>query len=177
MLRPDNNPAAGLPSAPVTKQTVTSERTAGASHRRRKQDANFLCPVPGCGSTFTRSFNLKGHMRSHNEERPFQCKWPGCGKGFARQHDCKRHEQLHSNYRPFTCDGCNKNFARMDALNRHCESKIHFNAIIRTNSLPMTVRSEGGAECQKLSDAAKDSAGGLVPKTEDNGWSGMSVMV
>jgi uncharacterized Zn-finger protein len=120
----------------VTKQTVTSERTAGASHRRRKQDANFVCPVPGCGSTFTRSFNLKGnlrsyrshhgtyvtfqgHMRSHNEERPFQCKWPGCGKGFARQHDCKRHEQLHSNYRPFTCDGCNKTFARMDALNRH----------------------------------------------------------
>lgn len=44
----------------VTKQTVTSERTAGASHRRRKQEANFLCPVPGCGSTFTRSFNLKG---------------------------------------------------------------------------------------------------------------------
>ena len=62
-----------------------------------------------------------GHMRSHNEERPFQCKWPGCGKGFARQHDCKRHEQLHSNYRPFTCEGCNKTFARMDALNRHCE--------------------------------------------------------
>ena len=139
MLRPDapqpNN--GGLIN--VSKQTVTSERTAGASHRRRKQDANFLCPVPGCGSTFTRSFNLKGvfnssvlfyliylptllgHMRSHNEERPFQCKWPGCGKGFARQHDCKRHEQLHSNYRPFTCDGCNKTFARMDALNRHRE--------------------------------------------------------
>jgi len=121
----------------VTKQTVTSERTAGASHRRRKQEANFMCPVPGCGSTFTRSFNLKGssaivdmnivltmplgHMRSHNEERPFQCKWPGCGKGFARQHDCKRHEQLHFNYRPFTCDGCQKTFARMDALNRHCK--------------------------------------------------------
>ena len=138
MLRPD--PVQGpIVSLNVTKQTVTSERTAGASHRRRKQDANFTCPVPGCGSTFTRSFNLKGnsrsyrrhhdtyvnshqgHMRSHNEERPFQCKWPGCGKGFARQHDCKRHEQLHSNYRPFTCDGCNKTFARMDALNRHRE--------------------------------------------------------
>ena len=63
------------------------------------------------------------------EERPFQCKWPGCGKGFARQIDCKRHEQLHSNYRPFTCEGCNKTFARMDALNRHCEypRSIHDN--------------------------------------------------
>ncbi|KAG0707037.1 hypothetical protein DFH29DRAFT_797289, partial [Suillus ampliporus] len=98
---------------------VPAPHPASVPVRRREQDANFLCPVPGCGSTFTRSFNLKGHMRSHNEERPFQCKWPGCGKGFAREHDCKRHEQLHSNYRPLTCDGCNRTFARMHALNRH----------------------------------------------------------
>jgi uncharacterized Zn-finger protein len=158
MLRPDASQPNNGAMVTVSKQTVTSERTAGASHRRRKQDANFLCPVPGCGSTFTRSFNLKGHMRSHNEERPFQCKWPGCGKGFARQHDCKRHEQLHSNYRPFTCEGCNKTFARMDALNRH-------------------LRSEGGAECQRILDAAKDSEKLPVPKTEEKAWPGMSVMV
>ncbi|KAI0289712.1 hypothetical protein BC826DRAFT_914077 [Russula brevipes] len=88
--------------------------------KRRINDAKFVCPVAGCGSTFTRHFNLKGHLRSHNDEKPFQCKWPGCGKGFARQHDCKRHEQLHSNHRPFTCEGCRKPFARLDALNRHC---------------------------------------------------------
>ncbi|KAH6913544.1 hypothetical protein BKA70DRAFT_1096559, partial [Coprinopsis sp. MPI-PUGE-AT-0042] len=67
-----------------------------------------------------------GHIRSHNEEKPFVCHWPGCGKGFARQHDCKRHEQLHTNYRPFTCEGCNRQFARMDALNRHCKSSSSF---------------------------------------------------
>ncbi|KIY51821.1 hypothetical protein FISHEDRAFT_36477 [Fistulina hepatica ATCC 64428] len=106
-------------SKSVAKQHVTTGRTANASHKRRKQEATFVCPVAGCGSTFTRSFNLKGHMRSHNEEKPFQCHWPGCGKGFARQHDCKRHEQLHTNYRPFSCDGCHRQFARMDALNRH----------------------------------------------------------
>ena len=60
MLRPEPPQPNNNGQVVVSKQTVTSERTAGASHRRRKQDANFLCPVPGCGSTFTRSFNLKG---------------------------------------------------------------------------------------------------------------------
>ncbi|KAJ7285247.1 hypothetical protein C8J57DRAFT_1170543 [Mycena rebaudengoi] len=118
----------------VSKQNSTAVRTSKVLHNRRKQEATFICPVPGCGSTFIRSFNLKGHIRSHNEEKSFLCNWPGCGKGFARQHDCKRHEQLHTNYRPFTCDGCNKQFARMDALNRH-------------------LHSEGGAECRQTLEA------------------------
>ena len=64
MLRPDPPQPNNGAVISVSKQTVTSERTAGASHRRRKQDANFVCPVPGCGSTFTRSFNLKGALFS-----------------------------------------------------------------------------------------------------------------
>ena len=132
----------GIDPANPPKKLVTTKATHDASVSRRKNDAAYACPVPGCGSTFTRSFNLKGglfcssffnfipnlfllhsgHMRSHMEERPFKCKWPGCGKGFARQHDCKRHESLHLNVRPYTCNGCKKTFARMDALNRHRES-------------------------------------------------------
>ncbi|KAL1703575.1 hypothetical protein EV121DRAFT_260676 [Schizophyllum commune] len=131
----------------VAKPNVTTGRTANASHRRRKQEATFKCPVPGCGSTFTRSFNLKGHIRSHNEEKPFRCHWPGCGKGFARQHDCKRHEQLHTNYRPFQCEGCRKQFARMDALNRH-------------------LKSEGGVECARMLESK-----GKMPQSSDDGGS------
>lgn len=81
--------------------------------------------MPGCGSTFTRHFNLKGHLRSHNDERPYKCLYDGCPKavvGFARQHDCKRHMLLHEGLRPFECEGCGKKFARLDALTRHRES-------------------------------------------------------
>lgn len=47
-------------SAVVSKPNVTTGRTADASQKRRKQEATFVCPIPGCRSTFTRSFNLKG---------------------------------------------------------------------------------------------------------------------
>lgn len=47
-------------AAAVSKPNVTTTATAEASEKRRKTDANFACPVPGCGSTFTRHFNLKG---------------------------------------------------------------------------------------------------------------------
>jgi len=140
--------AGGEGTTGIAKQNVTTGRTAKASIQRRKQDANFACTVPGCNSTFTRGFNLKGHLRSHYEQKPYKCHWPGCGKGFARQHDCKRHEQLHSNFRPFECDGCRKQFARMDALNRH-------------------LRSEAGADCARVMDKSKLEGGGGELGLED----------
>ncbi|WVO16267.1 hypothetical protein L204_103942 [Cryptococcus depauperatus] len=110
----------------VTKAKVTSKATGEASESRRKYRPEFRCPVPGCGSTFTRHFNLKGHLRSHNDERPFKCEYEGCPKaivGFARQHDCKRHMLLHEGLRLFVCEGCGKKFARLDALTRHHKSE------------------------------------------------------
>ncbi|TFY58136.1 hypothetical protein EVG20_g8265, partial [Dentipellis fragilis] len=44
----------------VEKQQVTTTATQAASASRRRNDAHFICPVPGCGSTFTRRFNLRG---------------------------------------------------------------------------------------------------------------------
>ncbi|KAF8894038.1 hypothetical protein BD779DRAFT_1504905 [Infundibulicybe gibba] len=128
--------SSGVPRLPpilqVEKQQVTTSATQLASASRRRNQAHFVCPVPGCGSTFTRRFNLRGHLRSHTEERPYICEWPGCKKGFARQHDCKRHQALHSaKSQSNVCLGCKKTFSRLDALN--------------------VLRSDGGAECRALS--------------------------
>ncbi|KAK0553180.1 hypothetical protein OC845_001316 [Tilletia horrida] len=99
-----------------------SAATQAASAARRKTEALFVCPVPGCGSTFTRKNNLDGHLRSHNNERPFACPVPGCDKRFARRHDMNRHHDLHTNKKQHTCELCNRRFARLDALNRHLKN-------------------------------------------------------
>ncbi|KAJ7184945.1 hypothetical protein C8R46DRAFT_826670, partial [Mycena filopes] len=109
----------------VLRQTITSDPTRAAAERRRKVRPRYACPVPGCGSTFTRRINLTGHVHSHNDERPFACGWAGCARAFARQHDCRRHEQLHARHRErereFTCVGCGRGFSSVEALSRHCE--------------------------------------------------------
>jgi len=47
---------------PVARPHVTTSATQAASQTRRTSEATFTCPVPGCGSTFTRHFNLKGEF-------------------------------------------------------------------------------------------------------------------
>ncbi|KAG9004787.1 hypothetical protein FRB90_010717 [Tulasnella sp. 427] len=97
------------PILQVERTRVTTTATQAASAQRRRNDATFKCPVPG-------------HLRSHTEEKPYICQWPECAKGFARQHDCKRHQALHTSKSAHLCQGCEKSFSRMDALNRHLRS-------------------------------------------------------
>ncbi|THV02435.1 hypothetical protein K435DRAFT_653448 [Dendrothele bispora CBS 962.96] len=141
----------GVPRLPpilqVEKQQVTTSATQIASASRRRNEANFACPVPGCGSTFTRRFNLRGHLRSHTEERPYVCDWPGCNKGFARQHDCKRHQALHTaKPQSNVCKGCKKTFSRLDALN--------------------VMRSDGGAECRAKHESGSQQGKQETEKTD-----------
>lgn len=49
----DLAPPSRAPNKPVRAQ-VTTPATDVASKGRRTHDGQFICPVPGCGSTFTR---------------------------------------------------------------------------------------------------------------------------
>ncbi|KAG5354509.1 C2H2 finger domain transcription factor crzA [Yarrowia sp. B02] len=107
------------------------ELAAPTSNNKRvqKHPSTFACHL--CDKRFTRSYNLRSHLRTHTDERPFVC--TVCGKAFARQHDRKRHEALHSGEKKYQCQGvladgqtpwgCGRKFARADALGRHFKTE------------------------------------------------------
>jgi hypothetical protein len=79
--------SAGVPRLPpilqVEKQQVTTSATQLASASRRRNEAHFVCPVPGCGSTFTRRFNLRGQSSSFATPSP---SYPLSRRPFAIPH-------------------------------------------------------------------------------------------
>lgn len=86
-----------------------------------KEEANFQCEVKGCGKLFSRSYNFKAHMETHDEKReyPFPCPVNDCNKKFVRKTDLQRHHQsVHMRERNHKCDYCGRMFARKDTLRR-----------------------------------------------------------
>ncbi|KAG2355180.1 hypothetical protein BDR07DRAFT_1453842 [Suillus spraguei] len=135
------------PILQVEKKQVTTSATQAASASRRRNEAHFACPVPGCGSTFTRRFNLRGHLRSHTEERPYVCEYPIARKALQDSMTATLHAtRSQSNI----CQGCKKTFSRLDALNRH-------------------LRSEGGSECRQIVEAQQQAAAHAQAITQSQG--------
>lgn len=87
-----------------------------------REDANYQCKVKGCGKLFSRSYNFKAHMETHDTSRsyPFPCPLPECNKKFVRKTDLQRHHQsVHMKERNFQCNFCSRFFARKDTLRRY----------------------------------------------------------
>ncbi|GAA94664.1 uncharacterized protein L969DRAFT_17572 [Mixia osmundae IAM 14324] len=120
--RTGSNQSSAAGAQPLHWESQTTEATRAAAEARRKPgtQAKFECEF--CGQTFTRRYNLAGHLNSHLGARPFECDYPECGKSFARAHDLKRHAGLHAPIEKYPCV-CGRKFKRQDALQRHHKSE------------------------------------------------------
>lgn len=79
-VRSDTSGVSGISGvSDFTWESKTTEATKQAAKRRRKDPAaaKFVCEY--CNETFTRAYNLKGHIRSHEGLKPFTCEV--CNKG------------------------------------------------------------------------------------------------
>ena len=110
---------------PSTSALFDRRRVARPRRAQRrlttKEEANFQCEVKGCGKLFSRSYNFKAHMETHDEKReyPFPCTVNDCNKKFVRKTDLQRHHQsVHMKERNHKCDYCGRLFARKDTLRR-----------------------------------------------------------
>lgn len=115
--------ASGHPDAAMQDRSAKGGARPRRTPRRltTKEEANFQCEVKGCGKLFSRSYNFKAHMETHDEKReyPFPCQVHGCSKKFVRKTDLQRHHQsVHMKERNHKCDYCGRLFARKDTLRR-----------------------------------------------------------
>ncbi|KZL65054.1 epithelial zinc-finger EZF protein [Colletotrichum tofieldiae] len=123
------NSPAGEPAPPSQE----AKRAEDLKHNRPKRaprkmtsfaDAQYQCQVKGCGKLFSRSYNYKAHLDTHDEKReyPFPCPIADCNKRFVRKTDLQRHNQsVHMKEKNHRCDYCGRLFARKDTLRRHME--------------------------------------------------------
>ncbi|KAJ3269476.1 iron-binding protein [Terramyces sp. JEL0728] len=111
---------------------------------QKHDSGQFKCHIPGCGRLFTRPFNLKSHLETHN---PARNKSHQCAECHA-QFYLARHAQIHNRTMIFNCAGCNRTFSRKDALKRHLRtskscpamtsSDISMNITHKSPTLPLT---------------------------------------
>ncbi|KAJ3099199.1 Metallothionein expression activator [Phlyctochytrium planicorne] len=73
----------------------------------------YPCKHHGCNRSFTRLFNLKAHMETHNPDRERSFKCEHCGVAFCRAQDLLRHGTVHDKTNLMVCPACpTKTFSR-----------------------------------------------------------------
>lgn len=103
--------------SPQSTSTCTSPPTL----QERKK---FQCSYRGCKKSFTRRYNLSGHLRYHQLENPYTC--VSCPEAFSTKLKLSSHERIyHSEKCVVICGYCNALFNNNTRLNRHL-NEDHF---------------------------------------------------
>ncbi|KAF7996704.1 hypothetical protein HCN44_002350 [Aphidius gifuensis] len=88
------------------------------------EETPFICTQ--CPARFKRKDRLGRHLLIHDLTKRLKCPFRGylgCMSEFSRPDKLKRHLLTHSNIKKFSCNHCNKNFHRAQALKHHEMSK------------------------------------------------------
>lgn len=88
------------------------------AHNCTYSDMKNKCMV--CGRMFSRSWLLKGHMRTHTGERPYKCTHYSCDRAFADKSNLRSHMLIHTvKTKNFFCEKCGRAFAQKRYLHKH----------------------------------------------------------
>ncbi|KAF2143812.1 uncharacterized protein K452DRAFT_224416 [Aplosporella prunicola CBS 121167] len=82
-------------------------------------NAKDRCEV--CGTLFSRHYNHKAHMETHDPNRQLKHRCPRhtCNRAFNRNTDLERHENtVHLKKKDWKCVQCGNMFGRKDTLRR-----------------------------------------------------------
>ncbi|KAI8597417.1 hypothetical protein EDD21DRAFT_385495 [Dissophora ornata] len=126
----DHSSPSSPPSSSSSSSSSSSPSTSNLKAPRPQVETiekrMHPCTVDGCTKSFTRAFNLRSHLNTHNGERPHKCPEPGCDWDFVRRHDLDRHvKSKHMANKPYACRQCTSRFGRSDALQRHRRLENH----------------------------------------------------